>query len=254
MSPSKREHGEHGRKHHRRRLRRHHEPARVESVGEHAGEEPEHAEREELAEREDADGDRRSGQLEHEPRHRDVLHPGARDRDDLPREEEPVVAVLEARERPPVQANEGGRHGSASRSARNGSSASSIAASSSSSSVRSRAVSHAVRRERTSLKDALRLLSQLEPTRRPVSAGALRRAGRGRLATSRETCLDIAAGDTPSLAASSRTPLPGDCLIATSSETWPPVTPSGCTSRRSSRASWRSTGRSRFATGERIQR
>ena len=76
-----REQGQERRHDHRGRLRRHHQPARVEPVGEHAGEQAEDAEREELAEDEDADGDRRSGQLEHEPGHRDVLHPRARDRD-----------------------------------------------------------------------------------------------------------------------------------------------------------------------------
>src|SRR5216684_3432633 len=41
--------------------------------------------------------------------------------------------------------------------------------------------------------------------------------------------------------------MPGLCLIETSSETWPPVTPSEWISRRSSRASRRSTGLSRPA-------
>ncbi len=89
------------------------------------------------------------------------------------------------------------------------------------------------------------------PTRRPSPpAPAVRRTRPAR--TSRATCLDIAAGDTPSLAASSRTPTPGVRRMETSSVTWPPVTPSGCTSRRSSRASWRSTGRSCVRDGERI--
>ena len=111
---------------HRGRLRRHHEPSRVEAVGEDAGKEAEHAEREELAEDEDADRDRRPGQLEHEPRHRDVLHPRSRDRDRLADEEEPVVAMPEAGERAPVEAQEGGCHGRASMSVRSGSTASSI--------------------------------------------------------------------------------------------------------------------------------
>ena len=104
------------RRDHRGRLRRHHEPARVEPVGEDAGKEAEHAERQELAEDEDADRDRRSGQLEHEPRHRDVLHPRSRDRDRLADEEQPVVAMPEAGERAPVQAQERRGHGRASMS------------------------------------------------------------------------------------------------------------------------------------------
>ena len=111
-------------------------------------------------------------------------------------------------------------------SVRSGSMASSIEASASSSSVRSRATSHAVRRDRTS-RHALRLGSQLEADAAPI-ASRLPSAARGRL-TSRVTCRDIAAGETPSLAASSRIPTPGlpdgDEQRHLSS-----VTPSGCTS------------------------
>ncbi len=102
--PEQRQHRQERRRDHRGRLCRHHEPARVEPVGEDAGKEAEDAERQELAEDEDADRDRRAGQLEHEPRHRDVLHPRSRDRDRLADEEQPVVAMPEAGERPPVQA------------------------------------------------------------------------------------------------------------------------------------------------------
>ena len=130
---------------------------------------------------------------------------------------------------------------------RSGSTASSIDASASASSVRSRATSHAVRLERTSLRTRSPSSVNSMPTRRPSPpAPAVRRTRPAR--TSRATCLDMAAGDTPSLAASSLTPTPGVLRIETSSVTWPPVTPSGCTSRRSSRASWRRTGRSVFAT------
>ena len=128
MSPSSVEQRQECRRDHRGRLRRHHEPARVEPVGEDAGKEAEHAEREELAEDEDADRDRRSGQLEHEPRHRDVLHPRSRDGDRLADEEEPVVAMPEAGERASVQAHERGGHGRASMRVRSGSTASAMEA------------------------------------------------------------------------------------------------------------------------------
>ena len=78
---------------HRDRLSPDHELAVVDPVGDDAGEEAEDREGDEAAEGEQADGDRRAGQLDHEPGERDVLHPGAADRDHLAGEEEAVVAV-----------------------------------------------------------------------------------------------------------------------------------------------------------------
>ena len=76
----------------------------------------------------DADRERRVGQLDDEPGERDVLHPGAADRDHLAGEEEAVVAVAaEARERARVEREQRRRH----RSLPSGSIAASTAASSS---------------------------------------------------------------------------------------------------------------------------
>ena len=83
----------HDRDDHCRALRRDEQPPRVEPVDDHAGDEPDQEERQEAAERERADRERRVGELDHEPRERDVLHPRPGERDDLPREEEPVVPV-----------------------------------------------------------------------------------------------------------------------------------------------------------------
>ena len=91
--PGEREHRERGRDDHLRRLRRHHELAVVEAVGDHARIEAEEHERQEATEREPADGERRVGQLDDEPGERDVLHPGPRERDHLAREEQAVVPV-----------------------------------------------------------------------------------------------------------------------------------------------------------------
>ena len=103
--------------------------ARIEAVDDHPGEQAEDGERQELTERERADRHRRVSQLEDEPCHGDVLHPGSGHRDDLPGEEEPVVAVLEAREGAPVEAGERRRHRSSPAIAASGSIASATAAS-----------------------------------------------------------------------------------------------------------------------------
>ena len=59
---------------------------------------------------------------------------------------------------------------------------------------------------------------------------------------------ETAAGEIRSCEASSRTPIPGEYLTATSSVTCPPVTPSEWISRRSSLARLSRAGRSRFAS------
>ena len=74
-------------------LRRHHELARVHAVGHDPCREAEHGERHEPPEDERPDSERGSGELEHEPGERDVLHPRAGKGDELPGEEDPVVAV-----------------------------------------------------------------------------------------------------------------------------------------------------------------
>ena len=57
--------------------------ARVDAVGDDAGDEAEERERDEPPERERADRERRAGELDHEPGERDVLHPRARERHEL---------------------------------------------------------------------------------------------------------------------------------------------------------------------------
>jgi hypothetical protein len=105
------EHGQHSRDAHRRALGHHHLAAVVEAVGDDAGDQPEHGERGEAAKREEADGDGGVGQFDHVPRERDVLHPGADERDHLAGEEEAVVAVLaDAGERPARKGEDGRGH------------------------------------------------------------------------------------------------------------------------------------------------
>ncbi len=106
-----RHHGEHDRHQHRRRLRRDHQPARVDAVGHDAGKQPEHREGEEAAEGERADGEWRTRELDHEPRERHVLHPAPGDRDDLACEEEPVVAVAPKATKRPCAGDRHARHG-----------------------------------------------------------------------------------------------------------------------------------------------
>ena len=154
---------------HRDALRRDHELAVVDPVRDDAGDEAEDREGDEAAERERADRQRRVGQLDHEPGERDVLHPGAADRDHLAGEEEPVVAVpAEARERARVEREQRRRH----RSLPSGSIAASIAASSSSSSPRRRSASQVVRRARTRLSSRSPSSVSVRPTRRRSSVVA----------------------------------------------------------------------------------
>ena len=76
-----------------RGLRRHDELARLDAVGDDAGDEAEDGERDEAPERERADRERRARELDHEPRESDVLHPRACERHELAGEEDAVVAV-----------------------------------------------------------------------------------------------------------------------------------------------------------------
>ena len=140
------EDGERRREEHRDGLSADHEPAVVDSVGDDACEQAEDGEGDEAAEGEQSDGDRRARQLDDEPGERDVLHPGAADRDHLAGEEEAVVAVpLETREGALVERQERCCH----RSFPSGSIARSSASSSSSSRPRIRSASQVVRRART---------------------------------------------------------------------------------------------------------
>ena len=66
-----------------------------EVVGQHAGEQSEDQDRQELGGRHHAEPERVVGQLEDEPGLRDLLHPGPDERDRLTAEEQPVVAVAE---------------------------------------------------------------------------------------------------------------------------------------------------------------
>ena len=78
---------------HRRGLRPDDEEPRLEPVDDRAREEAEQRVRDEPAEEEQADGERRAGEGDDEPGEGDVLHPRPCERDDLTREEEPVVVV-----------------------------------------------------------------------------------------------------------------------------------------------------------------
>ncbi len=140
LPAGEREHGEPRRDRHLRGLRRHHELAVVEAVGDHARVEAEEHERQEPAEREAADGERRARQLDDEPGERDVLHPGAGERDHLAGEEQAIVPV------DPEGLEDASGHG---RSFSSGSSAASTAASSRADSPFNRSASQIVRRERT---------------------------------------------------------------------------------------------------------
>src|SRR5829696_2672754 len=227
---------------HRRCLCDHDEPPVVEAVRNDTGDEAEDGEGREPAEGEEADGDGRVRELDDVPGEGDVLHPGPDEGDDLSREEQPVVAVL-------AQACKGAAEGdghSSSRSWTSGSIAASIASSSAGSSCFRRAASQAVRRDLTerSTRSPFSVTDRL--WRRPSASCCARRTRPAR--SRRATCFDIAAAEIRSRAASSLTPIPRLRWIWISSVTCPPVTPSAWLSRRSSRASLSSAGRSRFAT------
>ena len=229
-------------------LGRHHEPTRVETVGEDAGKEAEDAERQELAEDENADRDRRSGQLEHEPRHRDVLHPRSRDRDRLADEEQPVLRCRRLANvrwfRRGTLRSRTGLDERAQRLDR----------------VVDRCQRLAVERaqpgdEATQCASSARAGGRAPPlpSARCLRAGRrLRRrlqgAGRGPRARAGRYAWTSPPGDALPRGGS-RTPAPGyERADGDEQRHLSPVTPSGCTSRRSSRASWKSTGRSVFAT------
>jgi hypothetical protein len=87
----------------RQRLERHsaleeqHQPALVHPVGHHAAVEGEQQDRQRAERRHQPDGERRIGELEHQPSLRHHLHPGSAERDELAEEEEPEVAVTKRR-------------------------------------------------------------------------------------------------------------------------------------------------------------
>ena len=119
-------------------LRAEQQAALVEAVGEHAAPRPEQQHRQELQRGDDAErGAVLVGQLEDEPRLRDVLHPRAADRDRLPDEVEAVVAVAERRERVASEAADA-RHRGSSRSCSSSTAARASTARSSALSVRRR--------------------------------------------------------------------------------------------------------------------
>ena len=74
------------------------EPAIVESIGEHAGEGTEDEQRRELQSDSDAESIAAIRQLEHQPRLRERLHPGADGRQQLTHEVDPEIPRLERRE------------------------------------------------------------------------------------------------------------------------------------------------------------
>ena len=90
----------------RDRLGRNQQPPVVEPVGQDSGEQAQDEERDEPEEDEQPDRKRRFRLVVHEPRQRDILHPGAGQRDELPDEEEAVVAMVgEAGGHPAVPAS-----------------------------------------------------------------------------------------------------------------------------------------------------
>ena len=100
LDPSERdEHRQHDRLHEHQRLRDQQPAAPVDPVREHAGEIAEQQDADVGAERDDAEQPRRSGQTIREPAHRDLLQPRADQRQPLPGEEQPVVAMLERAKR-----------------------------------------------------------------------------------------------------------------------------------------------------------
>ncbi len=68
-------------------------------VDDHAGEQRDQHDRHVAGERDHAEHQRRIGELQHQPRLRDGLHPGADQRDQLTDEEEPEVAMPKCAER-----------------------------------------------------------------------------------------------------------------------------------------------------------
>ena len=91
----------------RERLGHEQQPADVEAVDHRADGQAEERHRQELGEGERSDGERRSGQVEHEPVRSDLLHPRTDERDAVADEVEPVVPVLaQARERPSAHPRE----------------------------------------------------------------------------------------------------------------------------------------------------
>ena len=78
---------------HQQDLRRDDQAAAIDAIDHHAGEQADQQDRRELRERDDAEHRRRVRQLQHQPRLRGALHPGARERDQLAEEIEAIVAM-----------------------------------------------------------------------------------------------------------------------------------------------------------------
>ena len=104
---AERQHRERGREHARQHLARDRRPPHVEAVDHRPHEEAEQRRRQQHRQREHADRDGRVGELQQQPRGRDLLHPVAGERHGLAPEVEPEVAVLaDARERARADAPE----------------------------------------------------------------------------------------------------------------------------------------------------
>ena len=237
--------GERDRGHELAGLRPEHEAARVEPVGDHAGEEAEERERQELRERHDADRERsrRASAGGRTSRARSAASTSR-------------SATWAGPRRRGGSCGSGGSRRCAvaavvigvllvARRCESGSTAAPTAASSSGESVSRRLASQAVRRERTRRSVRWPSSVSVRPTRRRSASLCVRVTSPSR--SSRTTRFDIAAVETRSSAASSPTVTPGAYLIATSRPTCCGETPA-IFSRRSSRASWRSVGRRRSAT------
>jgi len=93
------EDGQHERLHHHGGLGREEDPPLAQAVAQRAAHRREQQDRRELQRAHEPELKRRAGQLEHEPRLADALHPGADQRDELPAPEQPEVAMPEGAER-----------------------------------------------------------------------------------------------------------------------------------------------------------
>ncbi len=90
---------EHERADHQQRLRADYQAAAIDVIDHHAGEQCDQHDRHEARKRDDAEHQRRIRKLQHQPRLRDHLHPGADQRDQLSDEEEPEIAMPQRAER-----------------------------------------------------------------------------------------------------------------------------------------------------------
>ena len=84
---------------HQQDLSRDNQAAAIDAVNHYAGEQTDQQDRRELRERDDAEHRRRVRQLQHQPRLRGALHPGAGERGQLAEEIETVVAMAQRAKR-----------------------------------------------------------------------------------------------------------------------------------------------------------